>query len=301
MEQVTFIPLDKLVPSSVNVRVYVDQLRVRDLAENISVNGLLHPLVVRPEGKVYGIICGRMRFEAIKLLHEESPEIFTKLFSNGVPCFVKELSDREAVELSLSENLRQNNLTPEEVGRAVARLYEQGLEEEDIRRRVQLPLEDIKRFVRLYARLREITPFTAESRPGRPSPRRRRVSRTGMEKVVRVVENLERQGLVEKPEEVTRKLAEIASEKKLSTSELEILAHKLREKPELVRKPEELSRLADEIAGEEMVERIVLLRRKVIDDVSEYAKLKGLTFNEAVNELLERALSRIRHEQFSVH
>ncbi len=298
MEQVTLIPLDKLTPSSANVRMHVDQLRVRDLAENISVNGLLHPLVVRPEGEVYGIVCGRMRFEAIKLLREEKPDVFAKLFPSGVPCFVKELSDREAVELSLSENLRQNSLTPEEVGRAVARLYEQGLEEEDIRRRVQLPLEDIKRFVRLYARLREIAPLTAESRPGRPSPRKRRVSRTGMEKVVRVVENLERQGLVEKPEEVARKLAEIASEKKLSTSELEILAHKLRERPELVKKPEELSKLADEIAGREMVERIVLLKKKVIDEVNDYAKFRGITFNEAINELLESALSRTR-EQFS--
>lgn len=300
MEQVTFIPLDKLVPSSANVRVYIDQLRVRDLAENISVNGLLHPLVVRREGGAYGIVCGRMRFEAIKLLREEKPEVFAKLFPNGVPCFIRELSDREAVELSLSENLRQNSLTPEEVGRAVAKLYEQGLEEEDIGRRVQLPLEDIKRFVRLYARLREIAPLTAESRPGRPSPRRRRVSRTGMEKVVRVVENLERQGLVEKPEEVARKLAEMASEKKLSTSELEILAHKLRERPELVKRPEELSKLADEIASKEMVERIVLLKKKVINEVNDYAKFRGITFNEAVNELLESALSRVR-EQFSVH
>lgn len=290
MESVTLIPLERLFPSSANVRIHVSGDAVRRLAEDIAMRGLLHPLVVRPEGAGYGVVCGRMRLEAIRLLKRERPQDFERLFARGVPCVVRELSDREAVELSLSENLRQNTLTPEEVGRGIARLHEMGLSEEEISSRIQVELDEIKRFIRLYARLRTIAPAVAESRPGRPSrvQKRRGVSRTGMTKVVRAVEDLAQKGIVDKPEEVVRKIADLAAERGLSTSELDILARKIRESPQLALQPE---RLIEEISREEMVERVVLLKRRLAAFIDEYAKERNLTFSEALNEILEEYLS----------
>lgn len=285
MATLSLIPVDKLFPSSANVRLYVPPDAVSKLAEDIAMRGLLHPLIVRPEGDGYGVVCGRMRLEAIRLLRRERPEIFEKLFDKGVPCVVKELSDREALELSLSENLRQNTLTPEERGRGLARLYEMGASEEELSTRLQVELEEIKRFVRLYARLREIAPVVAESRPGRPreTKQRRRVSRTGMVKVVRAIEDLAQRGVLREPEDVVRKIADLAAEKGLSTSELDILARKLRERPELVQVPE---KLVDEISREEMVERVVLLKRRIVEYIEARAGERGVTFSEALNEII---------------
>lgn len=286
MESVSLIPLEKLFPSSANVRLYVPPEAVRRLAEDIAVRGLLHPLIVRPEGEGYGVVCGRMRLEAIRMLQRERPETFERLFSGGVPCVVRELSDREAVELSLSENLRQNTLTPEERGKGLARLYEMGASEEEIALRLQVELDEIKRFVRLYARLRELAPVVAASRPGRPpeAKPRRKVSRTGIVKVVRAVEDLAQRGAVSGPEEVVRRIADLAAERGLSTSELDILARRLRERPELAKEPE---RLIEEIAREEMVERLVLLKRRIVEYVEDLAEEWRVTFSEALNRIVE--------------
>lgn len=290
MSSVSLIPIEKLFPSSANVRLYVSPEAVSRLAEDIAMRGLLHPLIVRPEGSGYGVVCGRMRLEAIRLLQKEKPEVFKKLFSQGIPCVVKELSDAEALELSLSENLRQNTLTPEERGRGLARLYEMGVSEEEIAARLQVELEEIKRFVRLYARLREIAPVVAESKPGRPreTKPKKRVSRTGMVKVVRAIEDLAARGVLREPEEVVRKIADLAAERGLSTSELDILARRLREKPELVQTPE---KLVEEISAEEMVERVVLLKRHVVEYVEAWASERGLTFSEALNEIISEYIS----------
>lgn len=289
VESVTLLPLEQLFPSSANVRLTVSEEAVRKLAEDIAMRGLLHPLIVRPEGSGYGVVCGRMRLEAIRLLKRERPEVFERLFARGVPCVVKELGDREALELSLSENLRQNTLTPEEVGRGIARLHELGLSEEEISARIQVDIDEIKRFVRLYARLRAIAPAVAESKPGRPprSQRRRAVSRTGMARVVRAVEELAQRGVIEKPEEVVKKVADLAAERGLSTSELDIIARRIRENPQLALQPE---RLVEEVAREETVERLVLLKRRLAAFIDEYAKERGLTFSEALNEILEEYL-----------
>ncbi|MEM1631581.1 MAG: hypothetical protein QXX83_05580 [Thermofilum sp.] len=78
----------------------------------------------------------------------------------------------EALELSLAENIRQNTLTPEEVGRGLARLYELGVPEEEIARRLLVELDTIRRAIRLYSRLSAVVSLTAESKPGRPPPAR---------------------------------------------------------------------------------------------------------------------------------
>ena len=295
MEQLTLIPLERLKPSSANVRIHVNEEAVRRLAEDIAARGLLHPLIVRPEGDAYGVVCGRMRLEAIKLLERERPEVFAKLFGRGIPCRVRELDDREALELSLAENIRQNTLTPEEVGRGLARLYELGLSEEEIARRVLVEVDVIRRAVRLYSRLSSVINFTAESRPGRPPAReqRRRVSRSGITSVARAVEHLQTRGEIDiKPDEVVRKVAEWSSGK-LSTGELRLLAEKLKRDPGLIRDESKLRNLIEEISKQGYVERVVLLRRDLLERLEKLAEHEGLSFDEELNRIVEKGLSAL--------
>ncbi|MGC8983476.1 MAG: ParB/RepB/Spo0J family partition protein [Desulfurococcaceae archaeon] len=295
MEQITLIPSDKLKPSIVNVRQRVDPERVRALAEDIAVRGLLHPLVVRREDDYYGVVSGRMRLEAIKLLQREKPEVFAKLFANGVPCQVRELSDQEALELSLAENLRQNTLTPEEVGLGLARLHELGLSEEEISLRLMLALDQVRRALRLYRKVQHIQERVHGSRPGRPpsSERRRGVSRTGIAVVASVLDRLSARGEI-KPQERDALLdyvARRAGELGLSTSELEIVAKRVLANPSLA-EPSRLERVMREVARLEMVERVVALRRDLVERVEDYARSRSVTFDEAVNELLEEGLAK---------
>ncbi|MEM0093226.1 MAG: ParB N-terminal domain-containing protein [Thermofilum sp.] len=291
MEQLTLLPVEQLQPSSVNVRLHVSEEAVRKLAEDIAARGLLHPLIVRPEGGAYGVVCGRMRLEAIKLLQRERPEVFSRLFGRGVPCQVRELDDREALELSLAENIRQNTLTPEEVGRGLARLYELGVPEEEIARRLLVELDTIRRAIRLYSRLSTVMSLTAESKPGRP-PRepRRRVSRAGLSSVARAVEQLQARGEGLRPEEVVRRVAEWSGGR-LSTGELRLLAERLKRDPSLARDEERLKNLIEEISREGYVERIVLLKRTLVGKLEELARREGLSFDEELNKALEEALN----------
>lgn len=295
MEQLALLPLDKLQPSSVNVRIHVSEEAVRKLAEDIAARGLLHPLIVRPEGDVFGVVCGRMRLEAIKLLRRERPEVFERFFSKGVPCQIRELTDREALELSLAENIRQNTLTPEEVGRGLARLYELGLPEDEIARRVLVEVDTIRRAVRLYSRLSAAISYTFESKPGRPSAReqRRRISRSGLSSVARAVERLQVQSKGEiKPEEVVKKVAEWGGGR-LSTGELRLIAERLKRDATLASDEERLKNLIDEISKEGYVERVVILKRNLIERIEELARKEGLSFDEELNKVVEKALSAL--------
>jgi ParB family chromosome partitioning protein len=301
MEPVTLIPLERLFPSAANVRMHIDPERVRQLAEDIAMRGLLHPLIVRPEGAGYGVVCGRMRLEAIKLLQRERPEDFESLFAQGVPCVVKELSDREALELSLSENLRQNTLTPEERGRGIARLHELGASPEEISARLLVELEDVKRVIRVYARLREVADRVAPSRAGRPPSRaaapapKKGVSRSGLIAVVAAAEKAARRGEIpqDAPDKLAKTVAALAERYGLTTSELQLLARRIAEKPQVAASEEALERLAREVAKLDFVEVVVAIRRDLLDRVREYARLKNVPFDEAVNELLETALREV--------
>ena len=296
--QYTLLPLETLKPSSVNVRIVVNPEAVRKLAEDIAARGLLHPLIVRPEGGGYGVVCGRMRLEAIRLLQREKPEAYQRLFARGIPCVVKELGDREAVELSLSENLRQNTLTPEEVGRGLARLHEMGLSEEEISRRLFVELSAVRRAITLYRRVTsaaQVTEYVATSKPGRISSReRKRISRSGVATLLSVLERKEKRGEI-RPEEkqaVIEVITRAAEEKPLTTSELEMIAKRIERERAL--SPERLQRVVEEVVSMGVVQRVVAFRRDVAQRVEEYAEEKGLTFDEAVNELVVAGLAARR-------
>lgn len=77
----------------------VNQLRVRldkipELAESIRMHGLLAPLTVRPTKHGFEVIAGNRRLEAIKLLKMAK-----------APCRIIDLSDKEAYEVAIGENL----------------------------------------------------------------------------------------------------------------------------------------------------------------------------------------------------
>jgi ParB/RepB/Spo0J family partition protein len=90
-------------------RVSDTDAEIKELADDIKINGLVHPLVLiqKKDGK-YILLCGYRRFQAIKLLREQWVE--AKIYQEG------ELSERELINISLAENIKRRNLNPIEIG-----------------------------------------------------------------------------------------------------------------------------------------------------------------------------------------
>jgi ParB family transcriptional regulator, chromosome partitioning protein len=77
------------------------------LAESIRENGLLQPIVVRSSEDGFEVVAGNRRFEACKRLGYKS-----------IPCHIFKLTDKEAFEISLVENIQRNTLNPIEEAEA---------------------------------------------------------------------------------------------------------------------------------------------------------------------------------------
>lgn len=88
--------------------------KLERLAESIKAEGILQPLVVTPRNGSFMIVCGERRYRAAKI---------AKL--NEVPCVVRpELDDKSMLELSITENLQREDLTPIDEAKAVRALIE---------------------------------------------------------------------------------------------------------------------------------------------------------------------------------
>jgi ParB family chromosome partitioning protein len=93
------ITLDKLSHPLIQLRQKLDNLEA--LAYSIKEHGLLQPIIVRPIERKYEIVAGNRRYEAVKMLGLRK-----------INCHLVELSDQEAYELALTENMHQKTMNP---------------------------------------------------------------------------------------------------------------------------------------------------------------------------------------------
>ena len=94
--------LSEIEPNKNQPRTYFDEQALNELAESISVHGLLQPIVVRPMvGGTYQIVAGERRWRACRIAG-----------LNTVPVIIKSLDDKETMELALIENLQRKDLNP---------------------------------------------------------------------------------------------------------------------------------------------------------------------------------------------
>jgi ParB family chromosome partitioning protein len=111
------VPVEFLRPSPVQPRRHFGEEELEALAASLREHGVLQPLRVRPAargGAGYEIVAGERRWRAAQRagLHE-------------VPVVVRELGDREALELALVENVQRADLSPLEEAEAFRRLIDE--------------------------------------------------------------------------------------------------------------------------------------------------------------------------------
>lgn len=105
MEKISFreIPLGEITPSPFNPRRVFSGDKLVDLAESISQKGVIEPIIVRPikaGKKPYEIVAGGRRFHASALANLKT-----------IPAIVRDLTDDEAYDFMLIENLQREDLT----------------------------------------------------------------------------------------------------------------------------------------------------------------------------------------------
>ncbi len=102
-ENKNLIPINSLIPNRFQPRITFNEEAIKELAESIKKNGILQPILVRTTKNTQGyeIIAGERRFRAAKLVGLEQ-----------VPVIVKEISDQEALEIALIENIQREDLSP---------------------------------------------------------------------------------------------------------------------------------------------------------------------------------------------
>jgi ParB family chromosome partitioning protein len=119
-------------------RAFADDT-LKELADSIRATGLVQPVLLRRSGARYQLVAGERRWRAARLAGLET-----------IPAIVRELSDKEALELSLTENLLRQDLNPIEVARAYTSLLEQfQLNHEEIAARLGLKRATITNTLRL--------------------------------------------------------------------------------------------------------------------------------------------------------
>ncbi|PNW31406.1 UNVERIFIED_CONTAM: chromosome partitioning protein ParB [Euhalothece sp. KZN 001] len=100
------LPLSVIVTAQSQPRQYFDAEKLDQLTASIKKHGILEPLLVRPlidvEGQ-YELVAGERRFRAAQALNLDT-----------VPVIIRELTDEEALALSLVENLAREDLNPVE-------------------------------------------------------------------------------------------------------------------------------------------------------------------------------------------
>lgn len=125
-KDVTTVPLRLIDPNPYQPRREFEQETLLELAESIRLHGVLQPVIVRPKGKRYQLLAGERRCRAAQLAGLED-----------IPALVKELSDREMMELSIVENLQREDLNPLDEARGYEQLMKQlGLTQEEVAQRV---------------------------------------------------------------------------------------------------------------------------------------------------------------------
>jgi len=121
-------------------RTHADQDQLKELAQSIEIHGVMQPILVRalPNGR-YQLISGERRWLAS-----------TSTSRTHIPAIVREVSDVQALEMTIVENLQRADLNPMDQARAYQRLAaEFHMSPQDMALRTGVPRTTVSNYLRL--------------------------------------------------------------------------------------------------------------------------------------------------------
>jgi ParB family chromosome partitioning protein len=113
-EQVRRAPVARVRPCPLQPRKDFSPESLQELADSIKEQGIVQPLIVRPQGDGFEIIAGERRWRAAQMAG-----------LTEVPVIVRQADDRAVLEMALIENLQRENLNAIEEAQGYAQLIGQ--------------------------------------------------------------------------------------------------------------------------------------------------------------------------------
>ena len=152
------LAIDDIDKNPYQTRYGMDEESLEELAESIRINGVVQPVVVRPaekEGR-YILILGQRRCLASKMAEKTT-----------VPALVKRVSEQQAAEMTIVENLQREDLSPLEHAEAFKVLSQKfGLTQQQIGERVGLARESVANYMRLLKLPERVREYMAQKKLG---------------------------------------------------------------------------------------------------------------------------------------
>ncbi len=148
------ISLSQIVANPRQPRSHFREEPLDELVTSIREHGILQPITVRPHENHFEIIAGERRFRACQ-----------KAGLSTIPAIVKTVSDIEAYELALIENLQRENLDPIEEARGYRRLSSDfSMTQEEIAQKVGKKRATVANAMRLLDLPEEIQGYLSQNR-----------------------------------------------------------------------------------------------------------------------------------------
>ena len=134
------IAIDLIDPNPYQTRRHIREESLNELAESIRVSGVVQPVVLRPiQNGRFQLVAGERRWLASK-----------RAGKNTIPAMVRQISNEQAMEITIIENLQREDLNPIEQARAFERLSREfGLTQEQIASRTGKDRASVANFIRL--------------------------------------------------------------------------------------------------------------------------------------------------------
>jgi ParB family chromosome partitioning protein len=112
-EGITYLDISQIIPNPTQPRQEFSEQEISELTESIKALGVLSPILVRPYAGGYQIVAGERRFRAS-----------TRAGLSQVPVIIRDLGERETLEIALVENIQRQSLNPIEEAKGYQRLIE---------------------------------------------------------------------------------------------------------------------------------------------------------------------------------
>ena len=112
-EEVTLVSVSDISPNTRQPRSDFDQERLTGLAQSITENGLLQPVLLRRTESGFEVVAGERRWRAARLAGLDT-----------IPAVIRDVADEKVLELAIIENIQREDLNPIERGRAYKTLID---------------------------------------------------------------------------------------------------------------------------------------------------------------------------------
>jgi len=146
------VAIDQIDPNPFQPRRSFPADKLKELADSIRSSGVVQPVLLRQSGGRYQLIAGERRWRAARLAGLAA-----------LPAVVRDIGDRDALELALTENLLREDLNPLDAARGYEALQQKhGLSHEQIAERLGLDRSTVTNTLRLLRLPPEVQELVAQ-------------------------------------------------------------------------------------------------------------------------------------------